>query len=131
MEIFIKASAAILIAAIFSVILAKNGKDISILLSLSVCCMVLLLAGTYLRPVLDFVMNLTNLGELKPELINALLKITGIGMISQIVTLVCMDAGNQTLAKALQIMTSALILCLSIPLLEEMLSLIESVLGSI
>ena len=131
MELFVKTSAAVLIAAILCVVLSQQGKDISLLLSIAVCCMVLLLSAVYLRPVLDFVREMTKLGDINQELINTLLKIAGIGMVSQVAALVCADAGNQTLSKALQMMTTALVLCLSVPVLEEMLQLIAAVLGEV
>ena len=129
MELFVKVTATILIVAIFCVVLSQHGKDISLLLSLAACCMVLVLSVSYLQPVLDFIRNLTELGGINQSLVNTILKITGIGILSQIAMLVCADAGNQSLAKALQMMTTALVLCLSVPLLEEMLSLIEGILG--
>ena len=129
MELFVKATAAVLIAAIFCVVLSNHGKDISLLLSLAACCMLMVLAASYLRPVLDFLERLTELGGINEQLVSTLLKITGIGLISQIAVLICTDSGNQTLAKALQMMTTALVLCLSVPLLEETLFLIEGVLG--
>ena len=67
----------------------------------------------------------------RSELLEILLKVVGIGMISQITELVCADSGNKSLGKSLQILTSALILCLSIPILDEMVSLIESLLRMI
>ena len=131
MELFIKASAGILIAVILCVALSRQGKDFSILLSLTVCCMVLLLSSTYLQEILSLVDHVTSMGNIDQELIRVLLKIAGIGLLSQVATLVCIDAGNQTLAKALQLMATALVLYLSIPLMEEMLLLIESVMGGV
>lgn len=128
MDIFLKVTVAILLSAILSLVLSKQGADISLLLTIAVSCMILTAALTYIKPILDFSRRLVTIGGIRTELLEILLKVAGIGMISQIAGLICTDSGNQSLGKALQIMTIAVILCLSIPVLEEMLSLIETVL---
>lgn len=128
MDIFLKVTAAILLSAILSLVLSKQGAEISLLLTIAVSCMILIAALTYIKPILDFSRKLVTIGGIRTELLEILLKVVGIGMISQIAGLICADSGNQSLGKALQIMTIAVILCLSIPVLEEMLSLIETVL---
>lgn len=117
--------------SILSLVLSKQGTDISMLLTIAVCCMVIAAAFSYLSPVLDFARRLVEVGKLNHELLNVLLKVVGIGLVSQIAGYICADAGNQSLGKALQIMTTAVILWIAIPVLEEMLSLIETVLGEI
>lgn len=131
MSIFIKVSAGILITAILSLVLSKHRGDISLLLTVCACCMVVAAAFSYLSPVLDFLRRLIEVGKLNQELLDVLLKTVGIGLISQIAGFICADAGNQSLSKALQIITTAVILCIAVPVLEEMLSLIENVLGEI
>ena len=131
MDVYLKVTAGILIATILCVVLSKQGADISILLTITVCCMVVSAAFSYISPVLDFLKTLCELGRLDSALLNVLMKVTGIGLLSQIAGFVCADAGNQSLAKALQIMTAAVIFYISLPVLEEMLSLIESVLGEV
>lgn len=131
MDIFLKVTAGILITAILSLVLSRNGTDIGLLLTICVCSMVIFAAFSYLEPVFAFAQRLIQIGQLSSELLNILLKVVGIGLISQIAGLICADAGNQSLGKALQIVTTAIILCISIPLLEEILSLLETVLGEI
>lgn len=131
MDIFIKVTAGVLITAIFTLVLSKHGADISLLLTLCVCSMVVLAAATYLKPVLEFCQRLIRAGQLSNELLNVLFKVVGIGLISQVAGFICADAGNQSLGKALQIITTAVILCISVPLLEEILSLLETALGGL
>ena len=131
MDIYLKVTAGILMTAILSIVLSKQGADISLLLTICVCSMVILAASVYFKPILEFANRLIEVGQLNDALLGVLLKVVGIGLISQIAGFICADAGNQSLGKALQILTTAVILCLSVPLLEEMLSLIESVLGEI
>lgn len=131
MEIFLKVTAGILVSSIFSLVLFRQNSAISLLLSICVCSMVLVAAGTYLRPIIDFMHRLVRVGQLNMERLHILLKVVGVGLISQITTLICTDAGYQSLGKALQVIAGAVILCICIPLLDEMLTLIETVLGEV
>ena len=129
MENFFKITAGILIATILCLLLPKQKADISVLLSIAVCGMALICAAIYLEPLLSLFTRLIGLGNLPVELLQVLFKVVGIGLVSQISSVICMDAGYQSLAKVLQIVSTAVILWLCIPLLEQLLDLIENVLG--
>ena len=131
MDIFIKVSAGILITAILCLVISGQNKDISLLLTIFMCCVSILAATSYLEPILDFARKLIQVGNLKNDYLQVLMKIVGIGVISQVAGFICRDAGNQSLAKVLQIVTTSVVLCICIPLLEEILALIETVLGEI
>ncbi len=88
-------------------------------------------AVSSLSPVLQFAARLIETGRLDHGILDVFLKVIGIGLISQFASLICADAGNQSLSKVLQLMTTVVILCLSTPILEEMLSLLENLLGEI
>ena len=131
MSLFIKITAGVLLTAILSLVLSKQGKDFSLLLSLSVACMVMIASVGFLQPVVTFLTRLAEAGQLLDDFQNLLLKVVGIGLLSQIAGMVCSDAGNQSLNKVLQFVTTAVILWVSIPLFEQLLSLLESVLGAV
>ena len=120
MDIYLKVTAGIMVAVIAGLVLSRQSADLSLLLTIGVCCMVIVGAFSYLQPVMDFMKRLAEVGNISNDLLGILLKVAGIGMISQI-----------TMVKALQIMTAAVILCLCVPILEQMLTLIEKVMGEI
>ena len=128
MDVFWKITAGILLATILTLVVSKQAADISLLVTVFTCCMAMCAAMQYLKPIIDFTQRLVRLGDLDHELLTILLKVTGIGLTSQVIALICTDAGSHSLAKALQIVTTIVILCLCIPLLEQMLSLIETML---
>lgn len=131
MTTFIKASAGVMLALILEKILQKQGKDMSLLLSVAVCAMVAAAAVSFLQPVLNFFSRLQILGNLNSVLLNVLLKAVGVGILSEILSLICTDAGNAALGKSLQLLASSLVLYLSIPVLEELLKLMDTILGAI
>ena len=93
--------------------------------------MVALAALAYIRPILDFFTRLQINGNWNSDLLSILLKAAGIGILSEIVTLVCSDTGNASLGKALQFMTIATILWLSLPLFEGLMEIVEQLLGKL
>lgn len=131
MTTFIKASAGIILALILEKILQKQGKDMSLLLSIVVCTMVAAAAISFLQPVLSFFSRLQIIGNLNSSLLNVLLKAVGVGILSEVLSLICSDAGNAALGKTLQLLASSVVLYLSIPLLEELLKLMDTILGAI
>ena len=131
MDIYLKVTAGIIVAVIAGLVLSRQSADLSLLLTIGVCCLVIVGAFSYLQPVMDFLKRLAEVGNISNDLLGILLKVAGIGMISQITEFICTDAGNRTMVKALQIMTAAVILCLCVPILEQMLTLIEKVMGEI
>ena len=128
MDGFTKAAAAALITAVLCLVLSKQGKDTAILLTLLACVTILTVAMGYLQTVTDFISTLDALVDLEGDYFRILLKITGIGLLSETASMVCTDAGNGALAKALQILSTIFILCLSIPLLQQLLDLIRKIL---
>ena len=131
MNLFLKVTAGILITLVMYLVLSKQNKDISLMLTVVVCCMVATAAVYYLEPVIDLVDGLQVVGNLQPELMKILLRAVGIGLISEITTLVCSDCGNAALGKALQILAASVILCISVPLFNELVRMIKEILESV
>ncbi len=131
MDIFLKATAGVLTALILWLCLNKQNKDFSVLLNLAVCTMIIAAGFTILQPVLDFIANLRSIGKLDTQLISVVLKVVGIGLIAEICMFVCKDAGNESMGKSIQLLSSAVILWMSIPVFERLLSLLDEILGSI
>lgn len=131
MDVFLKATAGILIALVFYLILAKQNKDYSLMLTVAVCCLVAVSLVGYIQPVIVFVSRLQVLGQLNTDMLKIILKAVGIALLSEIVNLICVDAGNASLGKMLQILASAVILWISLPLFTGLIDLIEKILGAI
>lgn len=129
MDIYIKAVSVALITVVLCLIVAKRDKDMSLLLTVVACCMLVAVAVTYLEPVFSFFRQLQTIGDMDSEILGILLKSVGIGLLSEIVGLICADVGNSALGKALQIVAVALILWISLPLLTTLIELVSEILG--
>ena len=128
MDDFLKVTAGVMIALLLYLILSKQGKDFAILLTVAVCCMVVAIAASFLEPILDFVDMLISLGNFDTNVLQILLKSVGIGLLTEVTSLICADAGNASLGKSLQILASVVILWLAIPLFTALIDTVEEIL---
>ncbi len=128
---FWEAAAGIMVAVVLWIVVSKQGKEFSLGLSIVACCLVLILIASYLDPVFDLIARLENLAGLRQEWISVMLKAVGIGVIVEIGSLICADAGNTALGKTLQIAGTTVILWLSVPLMSGLIDLLERMLGEV
>lgn len=129
MDLFLRSCGAVLVAVVLVITLGK--KDISLVLTMMVCCLVAGVAFYYLDPVLELIHQIEQDGNLNGQMIGVLLKAVGIGLITEIAVLVCNDSGNASMGKSLQILGSCVILWLSIPLFTSLLEIIQQILGEL
>lgn len=128
MSTYIKAAAIILVTVIFTLVLPKSAKEFQVILSLGACALVIAAIFSFLEPVIAMIESLVEKGKLDGSMVNILLKATGIGLLTEYVALICQDAGNNALAKILQVFSSAVILWLSLPLIHNLMDIISNIL---
>lgn len=131
MSIFLKVIATALVGIIMCLVLNKQSKDYSILLSIAVCCMVTTVGLTYVKPLIEFLLKLENVAGLDSEVTNILFRCVGVGIVSEIAATVCKDAGNASLAKTIILTSSTMILYLCLPLFESLLDMITNIIVEI
>lgn len=129
MEEYVKWAAVVLIGLILSLVIGRQSRDMSLLLTMSVCVLVGIAALTFLEPVMELLHQLRRLGDLSGEAISILLKAAGIGLLSELTSMICADAGESAMGKALQILSNAAVMWLSLPLFQQILTMIEEVLA--
>ena len=130
MSIFLKITACVFVGVVLCLVLSKQNKDISVLLSIGVCSMVAILAFTYFQPVLEFLDKLQQITGVDKDLLQILTKSIGIALVGEIAVMICSDAGYSAMGKVLQILSSCIVLWLSLPLFSKVIELIESVLSN-
>lgn len=131
MERFFAAAAGVLLTVILILSLRKHNGEMAVLLSLCGCCLVAMAAVGFLAPVLQFVRKLQQSTAINSEMLQILLKITGVAFTAEIAGTVCADSGNAALAKTLQMLATAVILYLSLPMMDALLELVEGILTTL
>lgn len=131
MNVFLKIVAGTMISLIVYLVLTKQNKDFALLISICACCMILTVCISYFVPVFEFFKKLETLAGLDTQITGILLKAAGIGVLSEICAMICTDAGNSSLAKAIQLVATAVVLYISLPLFEGMIELVAGILGEL
>ena len=128
---YLRFAAAALIGLILVLVVGRQSRDLGMLLSLAVCVLLALGTMEFLEPVMELLNELKRLGELDGGAVSILLRCAGIGIISELAGLLCADAGEGAMGRALQICANAAILWLSLPLLRQVLTMIGEVLAKV
>lgn len=131
MEMMLKTAGITAVTVVLYLVLNKQGKEFGTVLSLLVSFAIALTALNCLKPVLDFLMKLQQIGNLDSDFVRILLKAAGIGIVSQMAVLVCQDAGNSALARTVSMLAVALILLLSLPLFHNLLDMLQEILSKV
>lgn len=131
MELFWKTTSVILLTVIFAVTIGKTEKDFSLVLSITACCIVLKVATQYLAEVIAFFWKWNSEFHSQNSFVNIILKISGVALLSELTALISSDAGNSSLAKAMEILGNAVILFLSLPIFQTFVTIIQDLLGRI
>lgn len=131
MQIYIKAIAGVLISLVLILLLEKQEKYIGMLLALLISCFLISSCVQFFQPVISFIQRLRIAGHLNSDLYTIIFKAVGIGLLGEITTLICVDTGNAAIGKALQFLTTGMILWLSLPLFTALIELIEKILVDI
>ena len=79
----------------------------------------------------DFIRQLQENTGIDPQFVRILLKSVGIGLVAEIAGLICTDAGNAALGKTIQILATAVILWLALPLMGALLELVRRIMEEV
>lgn len=131
MTLFWKTLAGVFITVLLVPVLEKQGKDLAVVLIVLVCCMAGTVVFVFLEPVFSFLYQLQETAGLDVGILKTLLKLVGIGLVGELVSMICTDAGCSALGKGMQLLASALILSLSVPVMESLTELIRDILGGL
>ena len=131
MTVYFKIIASSLICLMMYLVLNKYSKDFSLLLSIAACTMILVVCISYIGPIMQFLNKLEAIGQLNSDTIKVLFRSVGVGILAEITTMLCNDAGNSSLAKTITLSSSIVILYMCLPLFEGMIDVISGILGEI
>ncbi|MBR5306828.1 MAG: hypothetical protein IKU47_07890 [Oscillospiraceae bacterium] len=122
MEIF-KLAAIILTAVIVVGALPTFSKEISLIITLSCCTVILLYILKMIVPVVEYVRELTR--NIYFDRFDVVLKAVGVGLITQFVSDTAIDCGNRSLANQMIFAGRICVLMLAIPVFVQVLGIIE------
>lgn len=125
---FLKLTALAAAAALLALTVKKQTPEISLAITIAGCCAAAVLAFSYVEPLMRMVRTLSEQAGLHLALAVPLYKTLGISLLTRVCAAVCRDAGQEALSRITEIGGGLLCLCLSLPLLEAVLELLEQML---
>ena len=121
--------AAALICCALSLLLRKQAPELTLALCAVVCALCFLTVLPFFSPVLAFVRRLEEITGLSQAVFAPLFKTAAIGLLSQLAGTLCRDSGQQALGQTIEICSGFLCIYLALPLLEMVLSLLQTMIG--
>lgn len=124
MELIIKSAVAAVVAAVVSLVIKKSNPELSLMLGVLAAAVALYYGCRAIEPVLDMIREFSQSAALSSSFYTPVLKCLGIGIVTQIGSSICKDAGQAAAATGVELCgTAAAVLC-TLPLVRSILSMI-------
>lgn len=128
MDVYLKSVVIAVIGVLLCLILSKKAKDYAVVIIIALCCALCAVAIGFLKPILQLMEQLSRMVDSRSGWLKILLKTAGLSIIGETVSLICADAGLASVGKMLQLLTTVVILWISLPLVQNLMDLIGSIL---
>lgn len=120
-----------LIGTVLIVTVKEYKPEIAVVLSIAVGVIMFLAAARLIAPIFDEIKNILNNSSASLENINILIKALGICYVTQFVSDVCKDSGQSSVSTKVELVGRIAICILAMPLYEELIVLIKSIIEGI
>lgn len=129
MELFLQAAVIAVVTVVLTSLLKKSNQELALLLTIAACVLIGLFLMRLAEPVVEFLSKLRSLAGLDKELMTPMVKTIGIGLLTQISATVCADAGENAIAKLVEVCGGVLALFVALPLLQAVIDMVEQMSG--
>ena len=129
MSTVVQIGALAIVAAVLCVLVRTHTGALAVLLSLCASVVILLLSFQFFSPILSVLRQLRELTGLDEAATAPMLKVAGIGILTQTAASICEDSGEKNLSRSVEIGGTVLSLYASLPLISAVLDLMKETLG--
>ena len=130
MEAVGKIVAAAMVAACFCLVVRTQSGVMGLLVSLIGSLAIFLFSFHFLEPFLELFQTIRDLTGLADSVTAPMIRVAGIGLLTQLAGTVCEDAGEKTLSKTVEIGGKILSIYTALPVLRAVIQLLEQMLGA-
>lgn len=117
-----------LVALIFVIIIKQYKPEFAIYISLLAGTLILFLAMDKFAGIVQLLKSLASKASVNNEFLSLLLKITGIGFLTEFAVSICKDSGESAIAQKIDLGGKVVIIGMSIPIISALLELIIKIL---
>lgn len=112
------------ITCIATIVLKHIKPEMSILVSLAGGVVILLMLVNNLTNILSSFSGIASKTNINSQLFSSVLKIVGVGYLTEFGANVCQDTGNSSIADKVLLAGKVVILCFALPIVNSMLNVI-------
>ena len=116
------------LTCIVAIIIKQIRPEFYIVVVLSGTIIILFLIIDQLKIVFDYFLTIFNKTTLNYELFSSVLKIIGVGFLTEFANGVCIDTGNSSIGEKIVFAGKIVIVCLSLPIVSSLLNVIIEIL---
>lgn len=127
MNTVVGVSAAAVFAAVCGLLLKKTNKEVALLFSVGVSCVLFLYLIPQMEPLTAWVEIISGSGEFT-QVIAVVFKALGITLTAHAAVHICKEAGENALAAGVEFAAKLAVLLLLLPILEQLLEVIREIL---
>ncbi len=128
-EVLIAVVGVLLCAAMLAVLLRTQRPELAMCLGLAAAAVVAILLVRQIAPLISAMRRMLTMTSLPTEGFGVVLKAAGVCLLTQITADTCRDAGETALAAKAELAGRVLMLMLAVPLFEELLTLVTTLIG--
>ena len=127
MEIF-GISACVICAVLFAAVVKKSNREYALLMTILTASLILLAVFQQVAPFLEEIEAIAQSESFDSGYLLVLLKAVGITLVGQTTSSLCKDAGESTLAFAVELASKAAILLVSLPVILKIFEYLSEIL---
>lgn len=128
-EVLIAVVGLLLCAAMLAVLLRAQRPELAMCLGLAAAAVVAILLARQIAPLISTMRRMLTMTTLPTEGFGVVLKAVGVCLLTQMAADTCRDAGETALAAKAELAGRVLMLLLALPLFEELLTLVTTLIG--
>ncbi len=117
------------VTAVLVTLIRRSNAELALLLSVAACVVMALVVIRLVEPIISFFGKLQALSGLDDELLTPLIKSVGIGIVTQLCAAFCTDAGENAVARLIELCGGVLAIYIALPLLEAVIDMIRTMMG--
>lgn len=125
MDLFYKLTAVAVICSFLCVVLQKKASDHALILGILGCCIILVPLSGMVGSVVETMRSIRELAGIDPLVFAPLLKMTAIGILTQLAEAFCREGGQQTLAQSVALCGSLTAVYVCLPLVQTVLDFLK------
>lgn len=128
MEQLVKCAGAAIIGAVLCLLTKRQEAQYGILVSIGTVLFIVTLGLSFMKPVMAFAESMGETAGLAGGITGPVLKALGMGILTEVSSGICEDAGEKTIASMLRLSGSVASVYVLLPLMESLMTTLQGML---